>query len=297
MRTRAIVLALAMSCVGQHVFAAFGDATISAVAGTYRLTIKSSSNNAGAISSLNWKSKEFINNYDHGRQLQSASSFDGLGEAFNPTEAGSYANGVNPRPSSSLLQALSTASTNGTGIKNRLSTQSKMAFWMPVNGVVRSEHVLNKQVTIGMPGMAHVIEYLTQFTIPSAESHSSAVFEVATGYMPSGFSKFYTYDVKHAATSVVALSDGPGEQPLPIIVATSTGSHAMGIYSPDAPQTGWPTAGYGRWRFTADNVVKWNNVFRMNSPAGVYHFRSYVIVGSLENVKVSMKQLNATFFP
>ena len=63
----------------------------------------------------------------------------------------------------------------------------------------------------------------------------------------------------------------------------------MGIYSPGTPQVGLENLGYGRGRFP--DVVKWNNVYRIANPRGVYHFSSYVIVGSLENVKVSMDQL------
>ncbi len=278
------------------VLAAWGDSTISAMAGPWPITISTAAHNAGAITSLRWGSnnKQYINDFDHGRQLQSASSFDGLGEAFNPTEAGSAANGANPSPSSSVLQGLSTWSSNGTGVHNVLATQTQMAFWNPVSGATVSNHILNKQVTIGLPGMAHVIEYRTQFTIPANETHTHGVFEVLTGYMPEEFSQFYTYDVKNGATNTAPLSDGPGEQSLPIIFALANGNHAMGIYSPDSPQQAWPTAGYGRWRFPTDDVVKWNNVFRIDNPAGVYNFRSYVVVGSLENVKVSMDQLYAS---
>ena len=83
------------------------------------------------------------------------------------------------------------------------------------------------------------------------------------------------------------LSDGPGEQPLPIIFASPSGSHAMGIYSPD------PSPGYGRWRFAAEKVVKWNCVFRKKNPAGENAFRMFVAVGSLEDVTSALRKLAA----
>jgi len=52
--------------------------------------------------------------------------------------------------------------------------------------------------------------------------------------------------------------------------------------------------GPSRFRFGGlDRVSKWNNVARISNPkkGGAYSFRSYIIVGSLENVKVSMDQL------
>lgn len=262
--------------------AAKADITISNVAGPWPIVIKTCSHDAGAICSLTWRNKEFIDDHDHGRQLQSAASFDYLGEAFNPTEAGSRVDGINPSPSSSILQG-------SWSTPNILATQTKMAFWDPINGVNTSEHILNKRVTIGIHGLAHVIEYATQFTVPAAESHFHGVFEVLTGYMPSEFSQFWTYQPDKKI--LTPLTDNPGEQSLPIIFSTPDGKWAMGIYSPETPQAGWPRAGYGRWRFTQDHVVKWNNVYRIADPKGVYHFRSYVIVGSLENVHVSMSQL------
>ncbi|MFZ6780801.1 hypothetical protein ACO0LD_28545 [Undibacterium sp. Ji83W] len=263
---------------------AHADQTISAMAGPWPITIRTCSYDAGAVCSLTWRGKEFINDYDHGRQLQSASSFDNLGESFNPTEAGAAVpyNGVNPSVSSSILQGEWATS-------NVLATQTQMAFWNPVGGSQVSNHILNKRITIGLPNMAHVIEYLTQFTIPSNESHSFGVFEALTGYMPPEFSKFYTFDVRNNAVMEAPISDGPGEQNLPIIFATPDGGWAMGIYSPEAPQATFAGLGYGRFRFP--DTVKWNNVFRIYNPSGTYHFRSYVIVGSLENVRVSMTQL------
>ena len=62
---------------------------------------------AGAIHSLTWNGREFINSVDHGRQLQSASNLDGgtpiTAETFNPTEAGSRDDGAGEKSSSRLL--------------------------------------------------------------------------------------------------------------------------------------------------------------------------------------------------
>ncbi|MBY8161388.1 hypothetical protein KW506_03415 [Vibrio fluvialis] len=266
------------ACVG----AAAGDMSISAMAGPWPITIRTCSWDAGAICSLTWRDKEFIDDFDHGRQLQSAVSFDNLGEVFNPTEAGSsdQDDGVNPSPSSSVLMGY-------WSVDKVLATQTNMAFFRPYNNQKVSDYILNKQVTIGAHNLPHVIQYSTQYTLPKDSAFSHGIFEVVTGYMPSEFSEFWTYDIKNK--KLARLSDGEGEQGLPIIFSTPDEGWAMGIYSPGTPQPGLGHLGYGRGRFS--DVVKWNNVYRIANPRGVYHFRSYVIVGSLENVRVSMDQL------
>jgi hypothetical protein len=58
-------------------------------------------------------------------------------------------------------------------------------------------------------------------------------------------------------------------------------------------------AGYGRFRFTAEKVVKWNCVFRVRAPkglaAGEYSFRCFVLVGSLADVEATLKELHREF--
>ena len=43
------------------------------------IVAKAAARFGGAIYSLTWRGREFINSTDHGRELQSASSFDGMG--------------------------------------------------------------------------------------------------------------------------------------------------------------------------------------------------------------------------
>ena len=163
--------------------AANGNLTISRMAGPWPITIRTCAHDAGAICSLTWRNKEFIDDFDHGRQLQSALVFDHQGENFNPTEAGAshLTNGINPSPSSSILE--SSWSTS-----NELGTKTRMAFWNPVNGQATSNHRLRKRVKIGAFGLAHIIEYKTSFITAINEQHNHAQFEILTGYMPPEFS-------------------------------------------------------------------------------------------------------------
>lgn len=258
---------------------------------------------AGAIHSLTWNGEEFINSVDHGRQLQSAANFDVgtrmTGETFNPTEAGSRNDGAGSTSTSRLLHLVAT--------ENSLQTTTQMAFWLAPgqtsgghlakNKVLLSNHLLTKRVRIGVENLPNVIQYDVTFSLPISERHNYAQFEAVTGYMPSKFDKFWAFDPE--SSKLQALTDGPGEQALPVILATSTGSHAMGVYSPQQPSRGFEHAGYGRFRFAKQKVVKWNCVFRVRSSNGVepsdYSYRSFVVVGDLKTVTESIRVLHLKF--
>jgi hypothetical protein len=281
-----------------------GDAAIRAKAGPGEIVITTTSRVAGAIHSLTWNGMEFIDSADHGRQLQSASNLDCgrqpyFAETFNPTEAGSLSDGAGPASTSRLLKHRAQA--------NVLETTTQMAFWLrpgersmghpALNDKPLSDHLLTKRVRIGHKHLPHVVQYDVTFTIPRGERHTWAQFEGVTGYMPPQFARFWKYNA--AAQELEALSDGPGEQAMPVVLATETGSHAMGVYSPDQPSKGYETAGYGRWRFQEERVVKWNCVFRLRDEAGIkpgdYSFRQFVIVGSLDDVRRSLRSLHEEF--
>ena len=266
-----------------------GDSVIRGRTEDSQIVITTTSRCAGAIHSLKWRGKEFLDSYDHGRQLQSASNFDAgstiAAETYNPTEAGSGSDGTGDS-SSSILESLVTSD-------NQLMTQSRMAFWLrpgqfsgpnkAKNTSVVSNHVLKKTVTIGVRGRAHLIGYDVTFELPSDEKQSDAVFESLTGYMRPEFSEFWRYD--RLSRTLQSLTDGPGEQPDPVVLATRDGAFAMGIYSPEKTKKG-----YGRWRFVPERVVKWNCVFRVHNPTrgGSFSYRHYVAVGTLDQVRTEL---------
>lgn len=276
-----------------------GDARIRARAGRSEIVISTTNRVAGAIDSVRWGGREFIDSFDHGRQLQSASNFDCGGayhpETFNPTEAGSRDDGAGPRSSSRLLKIEAEGRT--------LHTVSQMAFWLrpgeksggfpACNRTILSDHLLEKRVTIGVEGLPQAIRYEVTFRLPEGERHSYAQFEALTGYMPAEFSRFWGLDVKSG--TLEALSDGPGEQPKPVILATESGSHAMGVIAPGAGREGMTGPGYGRFRFVPQKVTKWNCVYRKREAEGVrpgdYSFEMFVGVGTLENVRATLKAL------
>ena len=254
---------------------------------------------AGAIHSLSWSGKEFIDSHDHGRQLQSASNFDAGSkfspETFNPTEAGSRHDGDGPTSTSRLLHAVSG--------DRWLQTTTRMAFWLrpgdrssgnpAKNTTILSNHLLTKTVTIGYERWPNVIVYDASFTVPAGENHHYAQFEAVTGYMPAEFEAFFCVEPETGA--LTPLTDGPGEQSYPVILSTTDRRFAMGVFSPQQPSEGYAEAGYGRFRFVRRKVTKWNCVFRVHDPnevpPGVYSFRSFVAIGDLETVRATLQAL------
>jgi hypothetical protein len=294
-QSRAIPLAIAAMLPGTlSAEEPSGNAVIRGQAGPSEIVMTTTARVAGAIHSLTWNGKEFLDSYDHGRQMQSALNLDCgqdfIPEVFNPTEAGSSSDGKGDHSSSKLLRSWVAGS--------ELQTTTQMAFWLAPgekssghparNGKVLSDHLVSKRVRIGSPGLPHAIEYEVAFTIPGGERHTYAQFEALTGYMPPVFSRFWKFE--RDSGDLRPLDDGPGEQASPVVLATPTGSHAMGIYSPCHPQ------GYGRFRFQDQGVNKWNCVFRVRDPQGIkpgtYSYRLFVIVGTLDDVRRTLVRLH-----
>lgn len=278
-----------------------GDAVIRAAAGGSEIVISTTSRVAGAVHSLTWGGREFIDSTDHGRQMQSASNLDVngkiLGETFNPTEAGSRRDGAGQSTTSRLVKLHADGAS--------LETTTQMAFWLrpgessggnaALNASPLSNHLLTKRIHIGQAGLSNVIEYEVAFTLPKDEKHKRAVFEALTGYMPAAFEKFWTFNP--ATSQLAPISDDPGEQTLPLVFSTADSEHAMGIYSAQKPRDHERGPSYGRWRFHAEKVVKWNCVFRVSNDSGIapgdYKYRMSVAVGTLDNVRTALTTLIA----
>lgn len=284
-----------------------GDSVIRGKAGESEIVIKTTNRLAGAIDSLTWNGVQFIDSFDHGRQLQSALSFDGgsnepfWAERFNPTEAGSRGDHTGDTSTSHLIHL--------SAVDNLLETRVQMAFWLPpgeksfgrpaLNQTELSNHQLSKQVRIGWKELPHVIRYETTFHVADNEPHRFAQFEALTGYMPEHFNRFLTWDPQK--NRIQSLDDGPGEQALPVVFSTVDKQHAMAIFCPEGvlgqPAECGDLSGptYGRFRFKNEKVVKWNCVFRVrNQPkivAGDYQFSMFVVVGSLSQVQSTLNEI------
>jgi hypothetical protein len=302
---RPSVCLLAFALFAPGAIAELGDAVIRAPFGPSEIVITTTARLAGAIHSLTWNGREFIDSFDHGRQLQSASNLD-LGtpitaETYNPTEAGSANDGTGLSSSSRLLHLVAKG--------HELQTTTRMAFWLAPGGKsgpnvakntgVLSDHLLTKRVRIGYRNLPNVISYDVTFGVPVGERHTLAVFEALTGYMPPEFSRFLQFNAQTG--ELEPLSDGPGEIARPIVLAVPEGTHAMGIYAPPQPAPKMTGPTFGRFRFGAEKVVKWNCVFRLHDGEGIapgdYSFRMFVAVGDLANVTEALRALPAATAP
>lgn len=271
---------------------ATGDMSIRAAVLGSELVLQTCARFAGAVCSIRYRGKEHIDTRDHGRLLQSASSFDRYGECYNPTEGGAVHDAGR---STSVLRAVGAEAS-------QIWTLTDMAFWLPpsqgypqgcgdrknvtraVNTGRVSGHLLEKQVSVGLPGFPNVIEHRVTYHVPAHYSH--AVFEASTGYMPKEFSLALFFD---PATGMERdPGDRQGEQALPVILATPDRRYAMAVYSPDLPRNG---LGYGR--FTFRDVVKWNCVFRENDvKPGAYTYRCLAVMGNVAEVQNTLRRLS-----
>ncbi|OWJ64988.1 hypothetical protein BWR60_21710 [Inquilinus limosus] len=309
-------------CAGGIEAAVCGDGTIQADVFGSPLEIKTSTRMGGAIESLTWKGKEFINSADHGRLMQSASSFNKLGECYNPTEAGS-AYDKRGKSSSELIEF----SAEG----NRLTSTSRPAYWrncvrdkdrratsaradsatprllQSVGGAEEfskpSDQTFSKEVTIGFEGHPNIIAYKVTFRLPDDASFTQAVFEPLTAYMPtSTVSESFRYaPLGKANCSWPEMCRLPGApkghaQMLPLIFSSPDGEYAMGIYSPDVASADARSRGDFYNFISSAAVVKWNvTAIRENPSAGDHSFTEYVVIGSKEQVKDGIDFLYTRF--
>lgn len=285
------------------------NSQISAIVDGSPLTISTADKFAGAIDSLTWKGKEFVDSYDHGREIQSAALPNGQtwGECFNPTEAGGEYDGTG-NTSTSVLQAL-------TASGNHLVTQTQMAYWAKANTYHEncgtqtnkippypfnlSNYIMKKDVTIGFLNNNHIIDYKTSLTIPQHPVYNDTGYpnsfnwEAPTNYMPKAFSTIYTYD---PATHTKTRKDPgyQGEVGFPVILTTPDEQYAMGVYSPLLPQSWAQGHGYKLFDLIkSNNVITSGCVYRSGEaiPGKTYDFQCYLVVGTVKDVTQGIDQI------
>jgi hypothetical protein len=295
-RSLSFVAALSSLLFASVVLASEGDLSLTVPVFDSQVVMQTRAMFAGAVSSLVFRGKEHLDSRDHGRLLQSASSFDGYGECYNPTEGGASHQSRNEN--TSVLKA---ARVEG----NQLWTLVDMGFWLnpgqvypngcgtrkalkeAVNSVATSGHLLEKSITVGLPNFPNVIEHKVTFYVPT--NFTSGTFEASTGYVPKEFSRALYYDPK--LDTEIDSGNRQGEQAFPVILATPDNLYAIGVYSPQLPQHG---VGYGRFSFP--DVNKWNCVFReTNLTPKPYNYQCMIILGTLVEVESTLRQLDRTY--
>lgn len=180
------------------------------------IQIRAARRYGGAITSMQFRGHEFVNNFDHGRQFQIAGQFHGFGECYNPTEAGAINDGQGLTSRSRLLQF--------STYDNVLYTRNNPAFWAPPGNTVAyctdtihdqqahrdyakdtqpvSNYEFRKSIQFGYAGIPNVIHMYSQVNVPWAQDEPSSVvngngvqLEAFSNNMPASFSRFWEYDV------------------------------------------------------------------------------------------------------
>lgn len=241
----------------------------------------------GSIVSVYYRGVEYVNNdaagrVDYGRQLQSAAHYRGVGECFNPTEAGGKYDKGRPQSSSRLLSY----STPDTAT---LLTETDMAFWMApgvkkqnrnatctaLNTDVRGGYRLKRTLRVGVEGFSGAIQYDTQFFSPVRES--GARYEAVVIHTPSRFTRVFR--LRRGAPPVEL--KGRGEQgPMPHLQASADLAHSVVVCN-TAPQN---EHYYGFRRtptITTSRYVEFSTSETMESRL----FSNYVIVGTFDEVR------------
>jgi alpha-tubulin suppressor-like RCC1 family protein len=301
-----------------------GNVTINGTAFGQPLTLSTSNQFAGSVSSIRWGNKEFINNWDHGRQFGVNAGFFNRDECYNPYETGSKEDGNGPTSSSRLLamQASGNRLESTTQMAWYLSTrETRPGFgdvcgdpkeWLPVPPYTGplSNYRVHKTVTIGFAGLSNVIEYLSELYIPEpVRKGSNQLIAVA----PYDFSSIWSYDV--VSKDYRKIRARGGEDDSLKVVATSDGSYALGFYSPEVLQPYGKGSDTANWWFAVPpdpayrdpsnpnlldlnfgcvHIGSLNRYESFNGPGYTYD-RGYLVIGNLAQVKETLANLHLQF--
>lgn len=220
-----------------------------------------------AIYSLRHDGFEYLDSTDHGRELQTAWQLDGMGEAQNPTEAGSAADGAGPISSTRVLLAKVEGLT--------LTTRCNPAYWYPYQGVATSPHILEKYVTLDGNVLTHNIGMFME------PGHTMMAMEGLTAYTTQVFTRFFTFD--YGGGNLTELF--PEDSKLimsssPVMLTTADQSRAIALVSADRAHKHW-IGHIGPW---PKLDASW---FTAVNPGGWVHWKSYTIFGSMNEVLAS----------
>ena len=234
------------------------------------------------MDSLVWNNKEFINNWDHGRQLQSAMTVQNYGECWNPTEAGGRSDGIEKETKSNL--------THISAERNILSTTSLPAYWVRGDDTTRipsgkfcpagqasynsedtHRYEFRKTVTMGYFSLDNCIKFAINAelgeSLDTPPFTGFAQLEAPTAYLNSDFTEVSYLD---AAKRSLEHIDNPiaEETEQLIIIHTKDEQHALGVVSKPRPPTssGAPGLHYGYFSFNIQpfdqKTFKWSVLVR-----------------------------------
>lgn len=261
------------------------------------ISIGISKRDAGAVSSIFYDGHEFVNDFDHGRQLQAAWVYNEMGEAYNPTEAGNY---DDDRKRTSTSELLSVNVDRG-----RIITENHPAYWWRPGRGVNEESVtkdtLKKTITLGYRGNRHIIVFDASITI-SPELSGPPIKKIRVEgpafYTDWMLTEHYQLDRRNGSVEKISMRQAdktgrmndrmrlnPERQLIPIL-SSPDGRYAVAVYTPQAE---------GFWAYSsyvipahdpAGSCNKVSTRFRHPAETGrTYSYRTFIMVGNLETVK------------
>lgn len=290
----AFAAALSLFAAPERASAQSDDLSISSTVFGDTLTVTASGSRfAGSIASLRYRGVEYVDIWDHGRQIQTAFSFENLGECDNPTEAGTERDGTGPTSSSRLL------SLSNSG--NVLQSVNQPAYWLAPgknygracgltqyttaqNTTVLSNYRIARATSFYGPSIPNLLQ--VNVAVGLVENRSTMAIEALTGYLPGTFSVFL--ELKRSNMSLNRLTPGVPNPSTrnPVIVSTPDGRHAMGVISPEieAPANAMPAAYvYFNW----PTVSKWSCFFAIQRPViagSTLNYGCHIAVGTVDEV-------------
>jgi hypothetical protein len=270
------------------------------------MVVSISARDAGAVCSLIYDGQEFVNDHDHGRQLQVAWFYNDLGEAYNPTEAGADKDGVGPRSTSQLVSV----QANG----NILQTVNHPAHWRHTslpekhrkNTALVSKDKLTKKLTLGYKGDPHVLVFDTTVAISTeltGPPMNSMRIEAPTLYSHLHLSRHQLFDLASAELKEVpSRARNYGQMNEVIrhvtrhdvvpILSSRDGRHAVAFFTPQR-RNFWAYYTHEVPSKNPANVCgKMTAFFKHAAVAGQsYSYRTFIVVGDLATVQASLRKL------
>ncbi len=268
------------------------------------VTLRVDARFGGAVGSLTWRGQEFLNIYDHGRQISYAWHLNDHGECLNPTEPGAAQDFFLQSSTTEVHEICSDA-------PNRLSTRISPAFWTQpgqtafcdngtleaINTELVSGDILEKVTQIGYEGIENVIVFDSVITLQ--EDHDLLRAEVPTAYLTGEFTARYRFDPRDGSLTpviesmeLVAPWSFVDTSNLPAVLATEDGEFALGAFTGDQGAVFQMLYYESLNPFDATN--KWNIIFSVEpAPAGSYEFRTFAVIGTLEQVHAGLMALAA----
>jgi hypothetical protein len=274
------------------------------------LYVSASTRTSGVVDAIKYKEKEYINSFDHGRQLQLAFTNGSL-ECYNPTQAGSSTDGIGELSSSKIVNFINKPFQDSP----TFSSSSFPAFWFPaglnpppvgcpqgtinkVSVFTGSQFDYNVSILKETENDFYKLSYKFKFTI--AEDYLNGVqIESPTGYLNADFNNFFTYDPSINQFNSVPLPGLNGIQyPLPVMICTSNQVHCMSAVPISYPNFGNMTniryAAYSYNFNTVSTTNKWSVVWKTfyRHPIGtLLEFETIVCIGTAQENKNCLNSL------